>query len=344
MNRPPSDHLSYKDAGVDIAGADLLVETITGLARATHTAGVVKHTSGYAGLFRPNLDGILDPLIAVTCDGVGTKLMVARDVGDYSGLGQDLVAMSVNDLLPLGARPLLFLDYLASGKLEPRVLEEVVASIARACQVVGCALIGGETAEMPGLYPPGDFDIAGFAVGIVDGKRLPEPNVAVGDVVLGLPSSGVHSNGISLARKALFERGGLGVNEPVASLGQSAGAELLEPTALYVDPVLQLHSEVGFKAAAHITGGGLTGRGVKLLANEQRMVIDKSSFERPAIFGLIAETGNVTEKEMLSTFNMGLGFLVILSPNKAEAAQSLSSDWRKVGVIEKGTVPEVVLA
>jgi phosphoribosylformylglycinamidine cyclo-ligase len=333
-----SERLSYKDAGVDIAAGDAFVTTVAALAGRTHGNGVVKHPSSYAGLFRPNLEGVRDPLIAATCDGVGTKLLVAHAAKHYRGLGQDLVAMSVNDLLPLGARPLLFLDYVATGKLDPAPLAEVVAGVADACASVGCALIGGETAEMPGVYPPGEFDLAGFAVGVADGSRLPNPEeVAPGHVVLGLPSSGIHSNGLSLARKAL-EAGGLGVHDVVAALGRTVGEELLEPTALYVDPVLALFEHAPFSAAAHVTGGGLIGRGDKLLRDGQRLVLDSGSFEVPAIFDLIAEAGGVAEEEMRRAFNMGLGFLAVLSPRAAEIAlEVVGEPWRRVGRIEAGT-------
>jgi phosphoribosylformylglycinamidine cyclo-ligase len=333
-----SESLSYRDAGVDIAAADALVERLADLARSTHTPGVVSHSSRFAGLFRLNLEGMGDPLVAVTCDGVGTKLLVARAAGSLRGLGQDLVAMSVNDLLPIGARPLVFLDYLAAGKLEPAVLEEIVAGVANACRKVGCALIGGETAEMPGVYAAGDFDLAGFAVGLVDGERLPDPTrVTAGDVVLGLPSAGVHASGFSLVRKALLERGGLRLDAQMTELGRTLGEELCEPTALYVEPVLRLHESFAVKAAAHITGGGLAGRGAALLGARQRMVLEAQSFVVPPIFALIAEHGRVKPADMLSTFNMGLGFLAILDPAQADAALAQpQTPWRRVGRIEPG--------
>jgi len=334
-----SDGLSYKDAGVDIEAADAFVATVAALAARTHGERVVTHPSRYAGLFRPDLSGVSDPLIAVTCDGVGTKLLVARDAGRYGGLGQDLVAMSVNDLLPLGARPLLFLDYVATGKLDPGPLTDVVRGVADACAAVGCTLIGGETAEMPGLYPPGDFDLAGFAVGVADGARLPDPTgIAPGHVVLGLPASGIHSNGMSLARKALLDAGGMALDAEVSELGRSLGEELLEPTALYVRPVMALLEHVTFAAAAHITGGGLLGRSDKLLVEGQRLVFDSSSFDTPHIYDLIAKHGGVAVEEMGRTFNMGLGFLAVLSPGDADTVlEKVGGPWRRVGRIEAGT-------
>ncbi|MEL6547382.1 MAG: phosphoribosylformylglycinamidine cyclo-ligase [Myxococcota bacterium] len=207
-NDDKTDGLTYKQAGVDIAAADAFIARISWLTRSTHNTGVVQDPGAYAGLFRPNLDGIERPVLAAACDGVGTKLLVARDANSYEGLGQDLVAMNVNDLLPSGAKPLFFLDYIATGAMNPEALEQVVRGIAKACTETGCALLGGETAEMPGVYPAGEFDLAGFTVGLVDERKMPKGGVGVGDKVLALPSSGVHSNGLSLARKALFERGG----------------------------------------------------------------------------------------------------------------------------------------
>ncbi len=329
--------LTYKEAGVDVAAGDAFAERVGGLARASHTKGVVHHPSRYAALFRPELAGLDDPLIAATCDGVGTKLSVAKEAGSFRGLGQDLVAMNVNDLLPLGARPLLFLDYIATGKLEMAALEEVVAGISVACQSVGCALVGGETAEMPGLYAAGDFDLAGFAVGLVDGARLPTPeNMAPGDVVLALPASGIHSNGLSLARAALFERGGLSLHQAPALLGGKSIADtLLTPTALYVNEVLQLTEAFRIRAAAHITGGGLVGRGKKLLPEGLRLMLDAASFSVPPIFRLIQEAGGVTSAEMARTFNMGLGFLLVLAPEDADAALTRFSH---LGFVRAGSI------
>lgn len=330
--------LSYKDAGVDIEAADGFVGRIRALAESTYTSGVVEHASRYAGLFRPDLEGVREPVLAATCDGVGTKLLVARQVGRFAGLGQDLVAMNVNDLLPLGARPLFFLDYVAAGKLEVDQLEEIVAGVAAACREVGCALLAGETAEMPGLYAPGDFDLAGFAVGLVDRAWLPEAGgVSVGDVVLGLPSTGVHANGLSLARSALFEHGGLTPESVDARLGRTIGEELLEPTALYVAPVLALVERFSFEAAAHVTGGGIAGRGRKLLGDGQRLKLDRDAFTVPPIFDLIAERGGVEPVEMTRTFNMGLGFLAVVKPETADAVLAeTETPWLRVGEIAAG--------
>lgn len=333
--------LSYKRAGVDIAAADAFVEEIGQFAKATHNDGVVKHTTAYAGLFRPNLSGIAKPLLAATTDGVGTKLLVAREMKKFEGLGQDLVAMNVNDLLPSGSKPLLFLDYIATGKLEPDELVPIVRGIARACSEVGCVLLGGETAEMPGLYASGDFDLAGFAVGVADEARLPDATtVREGDVLFALPSSGVHSNGLSLARKALLEMGGLRLTDHVGALERTLGEELLEPTRLYVNPVLEVMQAVRVKSSAHVTGGGLLGRLSKLAGDGLRIVVDPERYRIPAVFALIQKTGNVAWPEMASTFNMGLGYVVTVAAEDAEKFRSTfmaKHGWLEVGSIARGT-------
>ena len=327
--------LSYRDAGVDVEAADHFVERIAGLARSTHEGVDVVNKTAYAGLVRPDLTGMDNPLIAATCDGVGTKLLVAKEANHFEGLGQDLVAMNVNDLLPAAAKPLLFLDYLACGKLNPEQLEVIVASVAGACRESGCALVGGETAEMPGVYAEDEFDLAGFAVGIVDQARVPDPSsMAAGDVVLGLPSTGVHSNGLSLARKALFDRAGLSVDSTVEGLELPVGKALLVPTALYVAPMMAFLAKFSMRASAHITGGGLLGRGEKLIGKGLGLRIDPETYEVPAIFKAIQKAGEISDQEMASTFNMGLGFLVVVSPEVADQAiETLGSPWLKVGSI-----------
>ena len=334
-NDSNSTPLSYRDAGVDVQAADHFVERIADLARSTHVGVDVVNKTAYAGLVRPDLTNMASPLIAATCDGVGTKLLVAKEAGHFEGLGQDLVAMNVNDLLPAAAKPLLFLDYLACGKLNPEQLEAIVASVAGACRESGCALVGGETAEMPGVYAEDEFDLAGFAVGLVDQERVPDPStMAAGDVFLGLPSTGVHSNGLSLARKALFDRAGLAVDSDVEGLTKPLGRALLEPTALYVAPMMAFLAKYTMRAAAHITGGGLLGRGEKLVKDGLGMQIDPSTYERPAIFAAIQKAGDISDQEMACTFNMGLGFLVVVSAEVAEQAlTTLGSPWLRVGTI-----------
>lgn len=328
--------LTYREAGVDLDGAETFAARVGELARRTHGEGVVPFADAYAGLFSPPILGMRAPLLAATCDGVGTKLLVARDCGRYRGLGQDLVAMNVNDLLPAGARPLFFLDYLATGRLDPEPLAEVVAGIADACAEVGCALLGGETAELPGLYREGDFDLAGFAVGLVDAEQVPRGPLAAGDVVLGLPSSGVHANGLSLARRAI-ERAGLRYDDVLPELGVPLGETLLTPTALYVRPVLALMAGLlpaRIKAAAHITGGGLLGRARKLVPPGLRIEIDPGRYLRPPIFDLLARAADIAEAELARTFNMGLGFLIVVGAEDAARALAIPGiEIREVGRI-----------
>ncbi len=339
--------LTYKDSGVDIAAADSFVSRVATLCNSTRgSAGaqVVPGTASYAGLLRPDFASLGDaakPLLAASCDGVGTKLLVARMAGIYGHLGQDLVAMNVNDLLPSVARPQFFLNYIATGALDEEAMIEVCAGMASACKLAGCVLLGGETAEMPGVYAPGDFDLAGFAVGLADEANLPDPNdIEAGDVILGLPASGVHSNGFSLVRRALFEVAGLSIDAEIAELGAPLGEVLLRPTPIYVPEVLAA-AQIGlFKAAAHITGGGLLGRCSKLLPKDRRddlaVSIDSTTYERPPVFDLIATSGGVTTDEMAKTFNMGLGFVIVVAEHIAArmlSDQAPAQGWLRVGQV-----------
>ena len=325
-----SGDLTYRGAGVDVGAADRLVARIAGLAAATHGPEVEPGPAAFAGLYRLPDGGLL----AATCDGVGTKVLIAREAGRFEGIGRDLVAMNVNDLLPVGARPLFFLDYVAAGSLEPEPVAAVVAGAAAACREAGCALLGGETAEMPGLYRPGDLDVAGFAVGLVDPERRPDPaGPRAGDRVMALPSSGIHANGLSLARAALLERAGLRLDEQVPELGRTLAEELLEPTALYPEAVLGAPAgRVG--ALAHVTGGGLAGRGRAMLPEGLRMHLDPARWRRQPIFDLIAQAGPVSGAEMAGTFNLGLGFLAIVAPEAAPAWEE--AGWLAVGDLRTG--------
>jgi phosphoribosylformylglycinamidine cyclo-ligase len=328
--------LTYEEAGVDVAAAERFVNAIGPLVRSTHGAAVVASPSTFAGLIRPDVSGLTDPLLAATCDGVGTKVLLARGPADFEGLGRDLVAMSVNDLVAVGARPLLFLDYLASGRLDPPRLEAVVRGVAAACRDAGCALLGGETAEMPDVYGEGVVELAGFAIGLVDGAHLPDPAaMRPGDAVVGLPSTGLHANGYTLARRALFDRGGLSLDDTVpGSGGATVGDALLTPTALYVEPVLDLMAAVEVRAAAHVTGGGLVGRARGMLPPGTGMVIDGSAFRRPAVIDLICTVGEVPFDAAASTFNMGLGFLAVVEAGRAPDAEAMG--WLGVGEIVTG--------
>ena len=343
MNKPS---WTYREAGVDIAAGDAFARAIRELSQRTHSDAVLPSGDAYAGLYRLPLAGLNTPLLAATCDGVGTKILVARACRSYRGLGQDLVAMNVNDLLPRGARPLFFLDYLAVGKIaltierdgDPQAVPmlDLAQGIVDACAASGCALLGGETAEMPDVYGPADCDLAGFAVGLVDQAQVPSGEVAVGDVVLGLPSNGVHANGFSLVRRVIAQAG-LDYHATPAGLDRPLGEELLRPTLLYVDPVLALLRQVPVKAAAHITGGGLLGRAAKLVRDDQRIVIDPSAYARPAIFDLLARLGGIAADELARTFNMGLGFLTVLAASAAEPILAdPASPWLRVGHITSG--------
>lgn len=323
MTRP----LSYEASGVDVAAAERFIEAIGPVVRSTHTDAVVTHASRFAGLIRPDTAGMGDPLIAATCDGVGTKVLLATEPTHYEGLGRDLVAMNVNDLLPLGAQPLLFLDYLAASRLDPSRLEAAVRGIAAACHQAHCVLLGGETAEMPDVYSGETVEMAGFSVGVVDGARLPDPTtIRPGDDIIALPSTGLHSNGFSLARRALLDRGGFSLDDTLPRVDGTLGDALRTPTAIYVDEVLG----IGFKAAAHITGGGLLGRTAAMLPEGLGAHIDPAAYERPAIFDLIAEAGDITAAEMAATFNMGLGFLAVVEPGGEFPG------WQRVGEIVEG--------
>ncbi|WP_158257633.1 phosphoribosylformylglycinamidine cyclo-ligase [Haliangium sp. UPWRP_2] len=333
MKSPPP---TYRQAGVDLALADHFAAQLRQAAQATHDAAVVDAGEAYAGLYRPPLAGLADPLLAATCDGVGTKLLVARDCADYRGIGQDLVAMNVNDLLPRGARPLFFLDYIAAGVLASVPLPEIAAGMLAACRQVGCALLGGETAELPDAYRPGDCDLAGFAVGLVDRGCVPRGGLCAGDLILGYPSNGIHANGLSLARKIL-SAAGLAYADRVPELAESIGAELLRPTRLYVEPVLRLMSQVPIKAAAHVTGGGLLRRALGLCPEGLRLWIDPDSYVRPPIFSLLARLGGVAEDELAGTFNLGLGFLLVAGrEQQAALAPFLDGDLRVVGEVRAG--------
>lgn len=328
--------LTYRDAGVDIAAADRFVTFVRQHAPQTYGPEVLDSGDAYAGLFRPSLQGLRDPLLAATCDGVGTKLLVARDCQDYRGIGQDLVAMNVNDLLPRGARPLFFLDYIAAGSLSSVPLEQIAIGIVQACRETGCALLGGETAELPDAYRESDCDLAGFAVGLVDAQNAPQGDVAEGDVILALPSSGVHSNGLSLARRVLAQAG-LRYADVIPDLPHSLGSELLIPTRLYVHQVLQIMQTVRIKAAAHVTGGGILTRAHKLCPPNLRLWIDPDRYVRPRIFSVLAGLGNVSEEELAKTFNLGIGFLLVLCESEAaKLGALLDGDLRVVGEVRRG--------
>ncbi|MEN5364100.1 phosphoribosylformylglycinamidine cyclo-ligase [Brevundimonas intermedia] len=318
--KPLENGLTYADAGVDIDAGELLVEHIKPLAKSTARPGSEPSLGGFGALFDLKAAGFEDPLIVTTTDGVGTKLKIAIETGRHDGVGIDLVAMCVNDLLAQGAEPLLFLDYYATGRLEIDAARRVVAGIAEGCRQAGCALVGGETAEMPGMYTDGDYDLAGFSLGAVErGHALPYlDRQAAGDIIIGLASTGPHSNGYSLVRKVV-EKSGLawGDDAPFAK-DRSLAQALMEPTRIYVKPVLPLMKAGLIKGAAHITGGGLIENPPRCIAEGLQASFDWDAWPMPAVFQWLAETGGISDHEMRRTFNCGIGFILIVSPENAE--------------------------
>ena len=314
MAQDPRNGLTYADAGVDIDAGNAMVEAIKPLVRATRRPGADAEIGGFGGLFDLKAAGFSDPILVAANDGVGTKVKIAIETGIHDTIGIDLVAMCVNDIVVQGAEPLLFLDYFATGKLAPDVGVAIVRGIAEGCRRAGCALIGGETAEMPGLYARGDYDLAGFAVGAAErGTLLPRGDVAPGDVLLGLPSSGVHSNGFSLVRR-IVEASGLTWEAPAPfARGRTLGEALLEPTRIYVKPLLQaLRATGGIKALAHITGGGFPDNIPRVLPQGTGVRLDLGAIPVPPVFGWLARTGGVAQPEMLRTFNCGIGMVVVV--------------------------------
>ncbi|MCG2842686.1 phosphoribosylformylglycinamidine cyclo-ligase [Sandaracinobacter sp. RS1-74] len=320
-NRPPVTPATYAEAGVSIEAGNQLVKRIAPLVRATRRPGADAEIGGFGGIFDPKAAGFTDPLLVAATDGVGTKLRLAIETGRHGSIGQDLVAMCVNDLIVQGAEPLFFLDYFATGKLETGVAEQVVAGIARACAEAGCALIGGETAEMPGMYQAGDYDLAGFAVGAVErAQLLTGDKVAAGDLLLGIGSSGAHSNGYSLLRR-LVEGEALDAPAPFDP-SRSLIDALLAPTRLYVKPLLPLLKAGRIYALAHITGGGLLENVPRVLPEGCRAVIDAESWQLPPLFGWLQAQGRMEAAELARTFNCGIGMVLAVAPREAEAVTS----------------------
>ena len=317
--------LSYAAAGVDIDAGNALVDRIKPAAAATRRPGTMAGLGGFGALFDLKAAGYADPILVAATDGVGTKLRIAIDTGHVDGVGVDLVAMCVNDLVCQGAEPLFFLDYFATGKLEVEAAARVVEGIARGCAASGCALVGGETAEMPGMYHGGDFDLAGFAVGAMErGADLPR-DVAEGDVLLGLASDGVHSNGYSLVRK-IVERSGLGWDDACPFGPGSLGAALLTPTRLYVKPALAAVRAGGVHGLAHITGGGLTENLPRVLPEGLGAEIDLAAWRLPPVFAWLAAEGGIAEAEMLKTFNCGIGMIAVVAADRAGALSALLAE------------------
>ena len=334
-----SKGLSYRDAGVDIEAGDALVDAIKPYARKTLRPEVLAGIGGFGALCEIPKK-YRQPVLVSGTDGVGTKLKLAFALHRHGTVGIDLVAMSVNDVLVQGAEPLFFLDYFACGKLDNKVAAAVIKGIAEGCELAGCALIGGETAEMPGMYPEGEYDLAGFCVGVVEKDRIIDGrSIVPGDVVLGLASSGPHSNGYSLVRRIVGDE----------HLSSDLADSLMEPTRIYVKPVLKLAAAVPVKGLAHITGGGLVGNVPRVLPKGTKAVIRKASWPRPEIFQWLQQTGNVAEDEMFRVFNCGIGMAIVLAPDKAEAATMLLKREGElayeIGRIEAGSgEPEALIA
>jgi phosphoribosylformylglycinamidine cyclo-ligase len=312
--------MDYKQAGVDIEAGNEVVRRIRTLARGTFTPGVLSEIGSFGGLFRLNASGMSDPVLVSSADGVGTKLRVAFMAGIHNTVGQDLVNHCVNDILVQGAEPLFFLDYLATGRLEPDVAVQVVEGLAAGCRENGCALLGGETAEMPGFYADGEYDVAGFIVGAVERTRLIDgKSIRAGDVLIGLRSSGLHTNGYSLARRIVFEKAGLRVDSLVPELGITVADALLAPHRSYLPLIRPLLADGVVKGMAHITGGGITDNLPRILPEGTEAVIDRSSWDVPVLFRWLQERGKVADDDMLRTFNMGIGLIVACANDDATA-------------------------
>ncbi|OPY82424.1 MAG: Phosphoribosylformylglycinamidine cyclo-ligase [Smithella sp. PtaU1.Bin162] len=303
---------TYKNSGVDIDTANDFIDRIKPLIKTTARKEVVSGIGGFGGLFRFDSAKFKNPILVSSTDGVGTKLKIAQLMDKHDTIGIDLVAMSVNDVVVQGAEPLFFLDYLATGKLELEKSVKIVEGVIQGCRQAGCTLIGGETAEMPGFYKPGEYDLAGFCVGAVDSEKLIDGStISVNDVIIGVASSGLHSNGFSLARKVLLEKGKLKVTDKILGLEKPIGMELLEPTRIYVKPLLNLFKNFNIKGLVHITGGGFYDNIPRIIPQTCRCVISRNSWEVPPVFQVIKEIGKVEEKEMFRVFNMGIGMMIV---------------------------------
>ena len=310
---------TYKDAGVDIDAGNTFVKLIKPLVKATSRPEVIADIGGFGGLFSLNTNKYKNPVLVSGTDGVGTKLKLAFMADKHDTVGIDLVAMCVNDIVVQGAEPLFFLDYLATGKLEPEKAALIIKGIAEGCTMAGCALIGGETAEMPGFYADGEYDLAGFTVGVVERDNIIDGStITVGNKLIGLASSGIHSNGYSLARKVIFDTMGLTIDSPLPGLGKSVAEELLTPTRIYVKSILNLRRDFRINGVAHITGGGLLENIPRVLPNGCKAVIRKNSWEIPSIFTLLQEAGNIDETELFRTFNCGIGMVLAVPESESE--------------------------
>ncbi len=308
-----AEPLTYADAGVDIDKANRLISTIKAIAQQTRIAGVMGEIGGFGGLFSLNINNLERPVLVSSTDGVGTKLIIAFMMDKHDTIGIDLVAMCVNDIVVQGAKPLFFLDYLSMGKLETEVATDIIRGISKGCKEAKCALIGGETAEMPGLYKENEYDLAGFVVGIVDNSKIVDGSeIRVGNKVIGIASSGLHSNGYSLVRKICFDILKLEIDKYIPELGQTIGEELLTPTKIYAETIQGLIKDLPILGLAHITGGGIGDNILRIIPKACKVVMQKGSWDVPPIFNFLQEAGNVSEKEMMRTFNNGIGMITVV--------------------------------
>ncbi|MEJ5172285.1 MAG: phosphoribosylformylglycinamidine cyclo-ligase [Hydrogenothermaceae bacterium] len=332
--------LTYREAGVDIEKADKFVEQIKSLVKGTFNRNVITPIGGFASAYLLEIANYKEPVITSSTDGVGTKLKIAQTLDKHDTIGIDLVAMCVNDLVTTTSKPLFFLDYFATGKLEPHVAVDVIKGIVKGCEIAGCALVGGETAEMPGMYRDGEYDLAGFAVGVVEReKMLDGSKTQDGNILIGIASSGVHSNGYSLVRK-LIELKGYRYTDYFEEFGKTLGEELLTPTKIYVKSILELSKRVDIKAIAHITGGGIPGNLIRVINNGLRAVIEEGSWEVLPVFRWIEKEGQIEKREMYKTFNMGIGIILAIDKkDEKETIQILEDLGEKpyiIGYLEKG--------
>lgn len=333
--------MDYRSSGVDIDAGNEAVRRIRALAKSTFTAGVLSDIGSFGGLFQLPLAGCREPVLVSSADGVGTKLKLAFMTGRHDTVGQDLVNHCVNDILVQGAMPLFFMDYLATGRLSPLVAEAVVSGMAAACRENGCALLGGETAEMPGFYADGEYDLAGFIVGLVDRQQLVDGSgIVPGDALIGLPSTGLHTNGYSLARGIVFDRLGLTVDTRVPELGATIGEALLAPHRSYLPVVGPLLARGVVKGLAHITGGGITENLPRILPDDTRAIIRRGSWTVPALFDLLQRGGAVAEGEMFRAFNMGVGMILVCAADRADDVRSALSDAGEPAAVLIGEVAE----
>ena len=332
-----TNSISYSDAGVSIDNANLAVEKIKSFAKSTFNERTLTEIGSFGGMFSAAFPEMLDPVLVASADGVGTKLKIAFDTGIHNTIGQDLVNHCVNDILVQGARPLFFLDYFATGKLSPEVTASVVEGISIACKENGCVLLGGETAEMPGFYADGEYDLAGFIVGVVDkSKVIDGKNIAAGDVVLGLPSNGLQTNGYSLARKLFFEVGGYDIDTYIEELGETVGEALLKTHASFLKPLDKLLDPGKIKGLAHITGGGFLENIPRILPENVSVEIKRGMWNELPVFCLMQKLGNVSEKEMFRTFNMGIGMVVICAEGDKDFLKNHLGECFEIGRVTKG--------